>query len=367
MNLTAVVQLLPTSQQADLLRRTLEACNAACDWLSDLAWATRTFKAFDLHRLGYYSVRERFGLSAQMAVRCIKKVADAYTLDHDTQRTFRTLGSQPYDLRILSWSLTAATVSIWTLEGRITVPFVAGESHRKLLASRHGESDLGFRDGKFYLHATCKIAEPDVRPVSSFLGVDLGIANLATDSTGEAFSGAKIDRARRRRATARKQHQRKGTKSAKRKLKKMAGRQRRFQRQTNHEISKKIVAKAKALGVGIALEDLTGIRDRTEQTACKRFRRRLGNWAFSHLRTCVEYKAKREGIPVVTVDPRNTSRTCSRCGHCAKANRTSQATFCCKHCGFSSNADVNAAKNISSLGLTCNPAPKVAALEHTIS
>jgi transposase len=65
------------------------------------------------------------------------------------------------------------------------------------------------------------------------------------------------------------------------------------------------------------------------------------------------------GIPLVFVDPRNTSRTCSECGHCEKANRKSQAEFVCKHCGHSMNADLNAARNIASLGQS-KLAPKAA-------
>jgi IS605 OrfB family transposase len=131
----------------------------------------------------------------------------------------------------------------------------------------------------------------------------------------------------------------------------MSGRQRRFQTKTNHEISKRLVAKAKALGVGIAMEDLKGIRDRVEPTVCKRFRRQFGNWGFSQLGQFVEYKAKLAGVPVLKVDPRNSSRTCSRCGHCAKANRPDQATFRCTHCGYSTHADLNAAENLRIQGL----------------
>ena len=141
----------------------------------------------------------------------------------------------------------------------------------------------------------------------------------------------------------------------------MSGRQRRFQTWTNHNISKRIVGKAKALGVGIALEDLNGIRTRVEDTVSRKFRCRFGNWAFAQLRTFVEYKAQLAGVPVVTVDPRNTSRTCNACGHCEKANRKSQSEFSCKACGHESNADLNAARNIRAWAAG-NPAPKAAGL-----
>jgi putative transposase len=102
--------------------------------------------------------------------------------------------------------------------------------------------------------------------------------------------------------------------------------------------------KAKGSLSGIALEELKGIRDRTKFR--KPQRAKLYGWSFSQLRQFIEYKGQREGVEVVAVDPRNTSRTCSACGHCEKANRKSQAEFVCKVCHLAINADVNAAKNI---------------------
>src|SRR5262249_18287116 len=125
-----------------------------------------------------------------------------------------------------------------------------------------------------------------------------------------------------------------------------AGRQRRFQAKTNHEISKKIVAKAKALGVGIAMEDLSKIRGRVEPTASKKMRRRLGNWSFFQLRTFLVYKAVAAGVPVVFVDPKYSSQTCSECGHREKSNWKDQAHFECQACGHQAHADLNAARNI---------------------
>ena len=120
-----------------------------------------------------------------------------------------------------------------------------------------------------------------------------------------------------------------------------------------------LVAVAKDTTRGIALENLTGIRART------RFRRaqraKMGGWAFGQLRAFVEYKAGLAGVPVEIVDPRNTSRTCSRCGHCEQANRKNQATFSCRHCDSSLHADVNAARNIG-LRAACKPALELARL-----
>ena len=105
MKLIAQVKLLPTPEQAGALRHTLEQANAACRFVSDTAWETKTFRQYDLHHKCYQSVREQFGLSAQVTVRAIAKVADAYKLDRKTKRTFRATGSIAYDDRILSWRL----------------------------------------------------------------------------------------------------------------------------------------------------------------------------------------------------------------------------------------------------------------------
>jgi len=105
-----------------------------------------------------------------------------------------------------------------------------------------------------------------------------------------------------------------------------------------------LVRKAHDSCKALVLEDLTGIRERTTVRHEQRALRHA--WAFFQLRQFVTYKAAWAAVPVGLVDPRNTSRTCSMCGHCEKANRKSQAEFVCKSCGFALNADHNAAINI---------------------
>ena len=174
MKLIAQVKLLPDARQADALRRTLELANEACNYVSARAWETQTFKAFDLHKLLYRDVRERFGLSAQVVVRLLAKVADAYKLDRQGKRAFKAHGAISYDDRILRWYMDKSAVSIWTVEGRLHIPFVGGDRQRVLLQSRLGESDMIFFRDNFYLSATCEVADPDPIDVQDVLGVDLG-------------------------------------------------------------------------------------------------------------------------------------------------------------------------------------------------
>ncbi len=124
-----------------------------------------------------------------------------------------------------------------------------------------------------------------------------------------------------------------------------------FRKNTNHVISKRIVQKAKEKQQAIAIEELRHIRQRTERTVRHSQRARQSSWSFWQLRFFLSYKAALAGVPLHTVDPRNTSRMCSECGHCAKENRKSQVSFLCQACGHSDNADRNAAINISRAGV----------------
>ena len=178
-----------------------------------------------------------------------------------------------------------------------------------------------------------------------FLGVDLGIINLAMDSDGHPYTGAEVEQVRQCCATARTTYQATGTKAAKRRLKKLAGTESRFRRRVNHTISKKLVAYAKDTKAALVLEDLTNIRAR--MTVRKGQRSKQHSWSFRQLREFVVYKATRVGVPVVFVDPPNTSRTCSRCGFAEKRNRRSQAAFSCIWCGHACYADLKAARNLA--------------------
>lgn len=348
MKLTAKVKLLPTDEQAVLLKKALETANDACNAISQVAWDTRTFRQFQLHKLTYSKIREIFPLTAQVVVRCICKVADGYRLDTKKQRIFRKHGAITYDDRILNWRLTKQEVSIWCLDGRQVIPFVCGSRQYDLLRFRHGEADLALIDGKFYLFATCEIEVPEPIDVSDMVGVDLGVTNIAVDSSGHVYSSSQVNNVRYRNRRLRQKLQKKGTKSAKRLLKKRSKKESRFACDVNHTISKRIVEHAQGTGCGIALEDLKYIRTRI--TARKRQRATLHSWSFNQLRQFIHYKAQRVGIPVALVDPRNTSRTCPRCGCVDKRNRPNQSTFSCIVCGFSGLADSIAAENIRVLG-----------------
>jgi len=187
--------------------------------------------------------------------------------------------------------------------------------------------------------------DPQIEP-QEIIGVDLGIVNIATTSTGNTFSGQKCTESRKKYSRIKGILQSVGTWNAKKHLKKLSGKERRFKNDTNHCISKKIVAEAKDTRSGIALEDLKGIRDRVP--GYKELRASIGKWAFYEVAMYIRYKARLSGIPVYLVDPKYTSQQCSCCGYIDRENRKTQSDFFCIKCGYTDNADINAAKNIAS-------------------
>jgi putative transposase len=228
MRLTIQLKLQPTPEQADALRRTLERANEACNSISRTAWETKTFRQFAVHKLVYQDTREAFGLAAQVVVRCIAKVTDAYKLDRKRIRSFTPHGAIAYDDRILSFALPKSEVSIWTLDGRQAVPFVCGERQRQLLATQRGETDLALVDGEWYLFAVCEVETPEPLDVEGVLGIDLGVTNIAVDSDGETHSGKGIKNVRYRHRRLRQKLQRLGTKGSRRRLRRLAGQEKRF-------------------------------------------------------------------------------------------------------------------------------------------
>lgn len=345
MILTVQIKLLPTPEQSQALQKTLETVNAACNRLSEMAWNKKEFRQFPLQKLFYRQIRSEFPLSAQVTVRLIAKVSDSYKLDQDAQRTFRKYGAISYDGRILTFSPTGDTLNIWTINGRAKMSFVCGEKQRKLLELSKGESRLILRNGQWFLFVSVDVPDALEQEAIGWLGIDLGLVNIAQDSDGKTYGNSpKILSIRNRRFRQRKRLQSKRTRSANRVLHRISGREGRFVKQANHEIAKQIVTEAKRTKRGIALEDLKHIRSRIR--ANRKQRRILHSWTFADLQAKIAYKSRLIGVRVKFIDPRNTSRTCPACGCIDKKNRKTRDLFECISCGFTDNADTVGAENI---------------------
>jgi putative transposase len=361
-------QLLPDGDQARKLSATMRAFNAAADWLAGEAFRLKTANKVELQQLYYDQLRGDFGLSAQMAIRRIAQVCEDYSRDKSIRPRFRKYASIPYDQRLMSFK-GSDRVSLLTLEGRTIVPVIMGKYQSERFNGKHGQSDLVKRkDGKWFLLVTIKTPDVAPEPATDFIGVDFGVVNLAVDSDGETHQGDDVERTRKHYGKVKRSLQRKATKqkragirplNAKRKLKAISGRERRFKANTNHTIAKKIVAKATDTGRGVAIEDLEGIRNRTRFR--KKQRDRMSKWAFAELRGYIEYKAALAGVKVQPVDPRDTSKRCPSCNHVRGKNRIRRDVFLCDECGYFDHADIVGAKNIRSGALVIAREVSVAA------
>ena len=186
----------------------------------------------------------------------------------------------------------------------------------------------------------------EIEDIEEFIGVDFGLTDIAVTSDGAKHSAEWLNQYREKRQNIRSSLQRKGTRGARRLLKRLKGKEKTTATIINHTISKSIVESAKSQGKGIAIEDLTGIRF-TSKRRSKKFRIKLGRWGFHQLRCFLEYKSKLNGVKLIVVDPAYTSKTCSCCRHIGKRNNKS---FKCENCGNDIDSDVNASINIATLG-----------------
>ncbi len=327
----------------------------------------------------------------------IKRVANDYNsgkpeLRRTRHRQYRWSSAHPFDRRNLSWDHEAQTISIWTVDGRkkqeacpVRMRFRAAGTSGLVPSCPIGESDLVFRSGTLYLHATIEIEDKPLNESSAgWLGVDLGIVNQAVTSDGNELpepiklpapqtkkgkstqqgsedakyrpnkqgAGSHVNSVCYRNLKLRSKPQKKGTRSAKRLLAKRSGKEARFARDVNHRISKTIVTEAERTGRGIARENLEGIRNRARFRNPQRVA--LHSWSFHQLGAFIDYKAERRaGVPVVAIDPAYTSQQCSGCGRIHSKNRPNGDTFKCTGRSLSLPADLNAAINIALRGEEC--------------
>jgi IS605 OrfB family transposase len=192
-----------------------------------------------------------------------------------------------------------------------------------------------------YLHITFEKDISDTQPNGKLIGLDRGINNIAVASDNRFFSGGHVKNTVNRYRRLRKLLQKKVTKSAKRHLKKIRQKEKRFRADINHQVSKQIINSLNP-GNTIVLEDLTGIRNKRLR---KEQRTMINSWSFYQLERFLVYKANEKGIFVEYIDARYTSQRCSKCGHICRSNRK-QHSFECKSCGFRLNADLNSSRNI---------------------
>ncbi len=349
----------------DTARKTISAWTVACNTVSQIAFENGCLSnAVRLHALGYGAARAA-GLSAQVAQSCIRHVASKYAAARSNKHVitapaqFRAQavilqgGSRGRDV-----ALRASGLSVWTIAGRLkAVPFAGPPDLADKLANwTFGDGRLIVAGKNVFLTLSFKKdVEDRIGPNDAVIGVDRGINVLACATDGKRHwmrKGGHTKHMRNRYLSIRSSLQRRKaerrTRSVAKVLKRLSGREARFMKAVNHEVSKSIVSFADRAGCPvIAIEELDGIRG---QRLRKKVRREVQKWAYGQLAFFIRYKAETHGMTVIEVDPKGTSKGCSRCGHTESANRN-RHEFKCRGCGHRLHSDLNAAHNIRLRGI----------------
>ena len=354
MQRTIRIQLDPSPAQAEALAETSRQFTQAFNHVCRYGWQQRLTNGVKLHHETYYGMRDLLpalptNLLIQARVKATEAIKSALTL----QRTGRKVGMPQsracpprYNERTYCVDWESRTVRMSLVGGRQTIRFSIQDYAAKYAGYLVDTADLTFRDGVWWLHVVVSVPAPEVEQTEAVVGVDLGINRPAVTSNNH-FLGQRCWKAvEGRYFKLIRALQKRGTKSAKRHLRKLKRRRARFRKDADHVLSKQIVAAAEP-GATIVLENLKDIRKRTKARRRSQTKRRMHSWPFASLKSKIEYKAEERGCTVVAVDPRHTSQRCSCCGHSARNNRRSQSTFICRQCGYHLNADLNGARNIA--------------------
>ena len=351
MKRTIAIKIKVTDLQNELLCHLQELFVTACNQVASVAFLHKERNRVRLHHLSYRSLRQSLpDLGAQMCCNAIAKVSGALKARKDPKElVFKKNGSIHFDKR--TYSMKKGSLSLFTPKGRLQLPLEISAFHQSFIdCGLPKEAELIRKGKQWFFHLVLDL--PDVLPVDTgeAMGVDLGENVLAATSTGKLIGGGLLRAERDKFLGTRTRLQSNGSQSARQKLRKISGRERRHVKYVNHCVSKQIVREAKENGCcAIIMEDLKNIRDRIR--ASKKMRSRLHRWSFDELRQMIEYKAVAEGMHVKYVFPAFTSQTCSRC--LCIGTRIKHRFFCC-NCDSLQHSDLNASRNILGLGLSAD-------------
>ena len=362
---TVITRLSVGAADESLLRETVEEWKRGCQLAVDKAW-NQCQAPTAVQQLAYDDIREQTTLGSQHAIlashQAAENIKSCISRRQNGKKASKPTYSTPtvtYDSRTLTLFPDREQVSLTTHgnHSRVRADLICPDSeegyqYQFLQADswEPSQSTLHYRDGEWYLHLGFRKpkldGEGETTENGTVLGVDLGVNQIAVTSTARFFSAGELNHNRREFERTRAGLQQTDSRSARRTLESLSGREREYIKHVLHSVANSIIDEAIQHDcVGIVFEQLDGIRDRLPNAAWH------SAWVFNQLHTYVEYKATAEGLFVDTTSPRNTSKRCAECGFIDDANRPTRETFECQHCGNRNHADYNAAKNVAELYL----------------
>lgn len=354
MQRTIRIQLEPSPSQVQQLAETSRQFTAVFNAVCTQGWSEQLSNGVKLHHATYYPLKADYphlvsDLHIQARVKATEALLSALALlkaGHMVNQPRSDICPPRYNRHTFRIDWESRTVRLSLVGGRQTIHFRLPDYSAKYAGHPVDMADLIERDGRWWLHVVVTLPAPEVEPTGQVVGIDLGLSRPAVSSTNRFLGNRGWKAIEGRLFRLKRALQKKGTRSAKRHLRRVRQKQARFRRTSDHVLSKQIVALVQPGGT-VVLENLTGIRGRVKMRRKTETQRRLHSWSFAQLRGYIEYKAEERGCMVVAVDPRHTSQACSRCGHTARNNRRSRALFVCRKCGLRLHADLNGARNIA--------------------
>ena len=327
----------------NILLETMNQYSYSANKVIYFGWNIKTNNKIELHNLTYYKIREETNLPAQLVCSSRDKACEVLKASRfkNKKPVMKEYSSIRYDARSFGFKSDNKRyyVSLVTINGRIKFPVKIPEYYWKYLDWKTRSADLILdKKNRLFIHIVLS-RDVNIIPSNNKVGIDLGINNIAVTSNKKFFNPSNIKSTKIKFKRLRTKLQAKGTKSARKLLKKISGKEKLFMSWVNHNISKEIV---NGIEEGtIVMEELKGIRKIRKG---RRFNFWLNSWSFYQLQKFIEYKAIRKGINFVKVSPYLTSQTCSKCN---KIGSRSKGFFNCSHCGYSLNADLNASYNLA--------------------
>ena len=331
----------------ELFSRYAKAVSEIAQWGRD----HRESNAVRLHHALYRTIREKYGLQANLVVTALRRASGMLKAARlkgkfEVRPTFVAVDRDTFTLK-----LDKGIVTLASHDGRIKAILDIGDYQREALRGKTPTAGTLIRSKKGFFLNVCIDEEVEDVSGDKVLGVDLGIRNVAVTSTGRKFDGNLIRKYREERLRIRASLQSNGTRNAKRVLRRLSGREARRAKDLNHVIAKAIVQEAVRSGCSvIALENLKRIRSRL-RIPSKHLNRMVSLWSFAQLQAFIRYKAAIKGIRVIEINPAYTSQTCHKC---FKRGVRDRETFTCTTCGIVTDADVNAALVIAAGGAAVN-------------
>lgn len=372
MILARSLKLVVNQEQHTVLMRTLEQYKSCLDHVFQIGFQNHCTSGSRLHNDTYKTLREKHPRlpSALVCVARVKATEALKAIKSKTKDKWNTKRPKSSRYPAIRYNRTCCAIgkdifSLTTITGRIKLGIVKSAFFKEDLSQLQATCELKYRasNKEWFLTVFVNVKEQPQKEIKDVLGIDRGIKHIAVCSNNKFFNSSHLRDVKGKYRYLRKRLQSKGTKSAKKLLKYLSGKENRFQKDVNHCISKQIVN----LPFDTFVLEALDIHAKKENG--KRFNTLLSAWSWCQFEQFLKYKAEMLGKNVEYVDARYTSQKCSRCGHVERGNRKSQSHFCCKKCGMRLNADLNASRNIRNnyiVSLSISSGSRVSSITRTL-